>query len=414
MIIIHAMNDSHILPRWVTAALEARLQVMPVVVVTGARQTGKSTLVRHLLSAQRAYYTLDDLDLVDLATNNPAVLLSGTMPITIDEVQRVPQLLHAIKRAVDEDRTPGRFLLSGSANLLLMSSISESLAGRAAYLTLRPLTRGEQTGRNTPSLWGTLLDTDASQWVEVVQSAPRERVDWASLACRGGFPTPATALAEPSGRAIWFDGYVRTYLERDLLALSSVSSLPDFRRLMRVAASRVGRMLNQTELGRSVGLPQPTVHRYLNLMETSYLIVRLPPYTAHPTKRVVKTPKLYWGDTGLALHLSRQQRPDGFHLENQILTDLLASQDAGAPIDEVYYWRTRTGAEVDFVLASRGMLLPIEVKSTATPRIRDAKGLNAFLEAYPGSSRHGLLLHTGEAVQWLTPQVLAVPWWRIL
>lgn len=407
------MNDLQMLPGAVTSALEARLQVMPTVIVTGARQTGKSTSVTHLLGGERQYFSLDDLDIMDQATQNPASLLSGSMPITIDEVQRVPELLHAVKQAIDENRTPGRFLLTGSANLLLMRNISESLAGRAAYLTLRPLTRREQDGRSTPSLWTTLLSTDAMNLVEAVKNSPLEMTDWTILARRGGFPTPSVNLKDPTARDIWFEGYVQTYLERDLVELSSVASLPDFRRLMRVTTNRIGQLLNQTELGRTVGLPQPTVHRYLNLMETSYMLVRLPAYSVNRTKRLIKSPKLYWGYTGLALPLSGLSDPNGSHLENLIICDMLASRDAGAPIDEIYYWRTTDGSEVDVVLESGGRLLPIEIKSSASPSVRDCKGLESFLDEYPESSQHGILIHTGDDVRWLTPRVLSVPWWRL-
>ncbi len=414
MNIIHTMNDLRILPRLVMPALEARLRVMPVVVVAGARQTGKSTLVRQLLKESREYFTLDDLDLASLAARNPTALLTAPRPITIDEVQRVPEFLHAVKQAVDEDRTPGRFLLTGSANLLLMRAVSESLAGRAAYLTLRPLTFGEQMGHADESVWPVLLASDPAHWRDILSASPKAPQDWTQLAQRGGFPTPALTLKDSAARDIWFDGYIRTYLERDLLDLSAVASLPDFRRLMRLTANRVGQTVNQSELGRSAGLSQPTVHRYLNLMETSYMLIRLPAYSVNRNKRLVKSPKYYWGDTGLAMHLSGASKPDGSHLENLILTDLLAYRDTGSSIDDVYHWRTAAGTEVDFVIESGDQLLPIEVKSFKTPRARDCQGIEAFLDEYPDSAGHGLLIHGGTDVRWLTPRVLGAPWWRVL
>src|SRR5690606_36447774 len=156
-------------------------------------------------------------------------------------------------------------------------------------------------------------------------------------------PTPAVHMRTAQERRIWFVGYVRTYLERDLQDLSSIAALPDFRRLMRAACHRLGQLVNQTELGRDVALPQPTVHRYLNLLETSYLLVRVPAYAANRTKRLIKSPKLYWGDTGLALHLAGLAEPAGAHLENLVLHDLLAWRDARLDRAEVLYWRTATG-----------------------------------------------------------------------
>jgi predicted AAA+ superfamily ATPase len=258
------------LPRLVGTALSERLRVMPAVVVTGARQTGKSTLAEQLVPGIRRYATLDDLDVLDAAQHDPEVLVGGPGPVTLDEVQRAPELLRAVKRAIDRDRKSGRFLLTGSANLLLMRQVSESLAGRASYLTLWPMTRREQRGLGQCGLWDELHNTPEVEWREMLAGEKNSAEDWRILARRGGFPTPALDLATAADRRIWFDGYVRTYLERDLQDLASIGTLPDFRRLMRAACLRMGQLVNQTELGRDVALPQPTVHRWLNLLETSY------------------------------------------------------------------------------------------------------------------------------------------------
>jgi uncharacterized protein len=415
MIIIHGVNS---LPREVGRALADRLRVMPAVVVTGARQTGKSTLAELQAPGTRRYRSLDDLDVLQLATDDPAALLQGPDPITLDEVQRAPGLLSAVKRAIDQDRTPGRFLLTGSANLTLMHQVSESLAGRASYLTLWPMTRREQLGRGRCGRWEELLATPDAQWRELLSDslaadAPVDD-DWQSLARRGGFPTPALALTTSHDRAIWLDGYVRTYLERDLQALASITALPDFRRLMRAASLRLGQLLNQTELARDIAVPQPTVHRWLNLLETSYLLVRLPAYAVNRTKRLIKTPKLYWGDTGVAMHLAGLDTPTGAHLENLVLHDLLVWRDARLAHAEVGYWRTSTGDEVDFVIESGDTLVPIEVKASATPRLADAVHLRTFRVEYGARARPGLLLHTGRTVEWLTGDVLAAPWWSVV
>jgi len=412
MIIIHAVNDLA-LPRAVTRSLGDRLRVMPAVVVTGARQTGKSTLAQELAPGDRRYYSLDDLDVVDLARRDPEGLVGGAQPLTLDEVQREPDLLHAVKRAIDRKRRAGQFLLTGSANLLLMRQVSESLAGRASYLTLWPMTRREQQGLGRCGLWEELLATRDEQWLDLLAAQPEEPVDWRALVRRGGFPTPAVHLKTARDRAVWFDGYVRTYLERDLQALSSIAALPDFRRLMRAACLRLGQLVNQTELGRDVALPQATVHRYLNLLETSYLLVRLSAYAVNRTKRLIKSPKLYWGDTGVALHLGEGE-PGGPHLENLVLGDLLTWRDARLDRAEVLYWRTTVGEEVDFVIEAAGRLLPIEIKATTRPRVADATHLRTFRTEYGKKARPGLLLHTGKALEWLTPDVLAAPWWRVV
>lgn len=411
MDIIHGMKT---LPRLVGMALSERLRVMPAVVVTGARQSGKSTLAEHLVPGARRYATLDDLDVLDAARRDPDVLVGGRGAVTLDEVQREPELLRAVKRAIDRDRTPGRFLLTGSANLLLMKQVSESLAGRASYLTLWPMTRREQQGRGQCGRWEELLDTPDTEWLSLLAAEKDSAEDWRVLAARGGFPTPALQLRTAADRRIWFDGYVRTYLERDLQDLSTISALPDFRRLMRAACLRVGQLVNQTELGRDVALPQPTVHRWLNLLETSYLLVRLPAYAVNRTKRLIKAPKIYWGDTGVALHIAEMEEPRGAHLENLVLHDLLVWRDARIERAELGYWRTSIGEEVDFVIESAGRLLPIEVKATARPRLADIAHLRMFRAEYGKKARAGLLLHNGDALEWLAPDVLAAPWWRVL
>jgi len=412
MIIIHGMSDP-VLPRLLAGTLADRLRVMPAVVVTGARQTGKSTLAQDLAPEPRRYWTLDDLDTVDLARRDPDALVGGAQSVTLDEVQREPDLLRAVKGAIDRRRRSGQFLLTGSANLLLMRRVSESLAGRASHLTLWPMTRREQRGLGRAGLWDELLAAPDDQWLDLLASQPDEPEDWRELARRGGYPTPALHLATARDRAVWFDGYTRTYLERDLQDLSSVTALPDFRRLMRATALRLGQLVNQTDLGRDVGLPQPTVHRWLNLLETSYLLVRLSPYAVNRTKRLIKSPKLFWNDTGLALHLG-QEDPGGAHLENLVLHDLQVWRDARLDRAEVFYWRTAVGEEVDLVIETAGHLLPIEVKATARPRLVDAAHLRVFRAEYGKKSRSGLLLHAGKTLEWLTPDVLAVPWWKVV
>jgi predicted AAA+ superfamily ATPase len=413
MIIIHAMNGVT-LPRLVAPSLDERLRAMPAVVVTGARQTGKSTLVQQLAPGARRYFSLDDLDTADAARRDPESLLGGAQPVTLDEVQREPDLLRAVKRAIDRQRRPGQFLLTGSANLLLMRQVSESLAGRASYLALWPMTRREQQGLGRCGVWEELAATPDDEWLDLLAARGDDAEDWRALARRGGFPTPAVHMKAARERAVWFEGFVRTYLERDLQELSSIAALPDFRRVMRAACLRLGQLVNQTELGRDVALPQPTVHRYLNLLETSYQLVRLPAYAVNRTKRLIKSPKLYWGDTGLALHLAGAAEPSGAHLENLVLHDLLAWRDARLDHAELMYWRTTIGEEVDFVIEMDGRLLPVEVKAASRLRVGDAAHLRAFRAEYGRRARTGLLLHTGKTLDWITPGVLAAPWWKVL
>jgi uncharacterized protein len=413
MIIMHVMTRPP-LPRALTDTVERVGRTMPVVVVTGARQTGKSTLVADLLPGRRAYHTLDDLDVRALAERTPDELVDRPGPMVLDEVQRVPDLLLAVKRAVDRERRPGRYILTGSANLLLMKSVSESLAGRAAYLSLWPMTRQERLGYGRTGLWSALLDHACEDWPEMLTATDPEPADWREAASGGGYPVPAVEYSDPTDRAIWFDGYIRTYLERDLQDLSSIDNLVDFRRLMGAACLRLGQLVNQTELGRDVRLPQPTVRRWLNLLEASYQLVPLPAYAVNRTKRLIKTPKAYWSDTGLAMRLADVENPTGAHLENLVLSDLLAWRESLLNRPELFYWRTATGEEVDFVVERGSDLLGIEVKATSRPSASDAKHLRTFRDEYGDSVRGCLVLHGGDQVGWLGPRILAAPWWRVL
>lgn len=415
MIIIHRMSDSRTLPRVLASPLAAALRASPVVVLTGARQTGKTTLaLGGKLGVRRTYLSLDEIDVLDRARREPDALVRDAGRLTLDEVQRSPELLLAVKRAVDADRTPGRFLLTGSANLLLMQRVSESLAGRAVYLTLRPMTRRELLGRGAAGVWADLFRLRERDWPEFLRGQVVGAADWRDAARRGGYPTPAHHLRSGEARELWYAGYTRTYLERDLRELKALASLVDFRRLMRAACLRIGNLVNQTELGRDLGMPQATVHRHLDLLEVSYELLRLPAFVVNRTSRLIKTPKLYWNDPALALHLAGEHEPRGAHLENLVLCDLLAWSAALLDGPQVMYWRTAGGREVDFVVEWKGSLLPIEVKATARPRSADAGGLRAFRAEYGSDARPGLLLHTGEAVSWLADGVLAAPWWSVV
>ena len=402
------MSDPTYVSRYAAKLLTRALEVSPVVVVMGARQTGKSTLVQSepALAGHR-YLTLDDPDVQEQVRQAPDELIGSAPRLTLDEIQRDPGLLLGVKRAVDNDRPrrSGRFVLTGSANLLMMQRVSESLAGRATYVNLWPLTRRERLGWG---LVGPAVDA-VPEWPDVVESQDDLPADWREVVRGSGYPTPALTLDDPGARAFWFDGYVRTYLERDLQMLSAVGDR-DFRRLMRAACHRLGGLVNQAEIGRDTGIPRATVQRYLNLLETSFQT--LPAYSVNRTK-LVKSPKLYWSDPALALWLGGVEQPTGAHLENLVLADLLAWRDGQVPSPGVFYWRTTTDREVDFVIESGERLLAVEVKAAAA-RYGDTSGLRLFREEYRERFVGGLLLHTGDEIQWMGEEILAVPWWRVL
>lgn len=404
------------LPRVASKALEAAARTMPVVAVMGARQTGKTTLVRSQSWLSTYHYlTLDDLSVRLAAQEDPESLVAHSARMILDEVQRAKDLLIAVKRAVDSDpvRTPGRFILTGSANLLMLERLGETLAGRAGYVTLWPFTRRERLGTGQTGPWSELLAAPFSDWRDVIMARAAPEEDWEIAVRTGGFPVPALDLHDDQARATWFAGYVQTYLERDLPALRAVEQLADLRRLMRAASLRIGSVLNQADLARDVGISQPQVHRFLNLLEASFLAVRLPAYSVNRTRRLIKAPKIYWCDPAMALHLSGEPSPRGQHLENLVLLDLLAWRDSQVPSPDVLYWRTASGYEVDFVVEAPGRLLPVEVKASGRVTPSDARSLGAFLEEYPDLADGGLLLYAGRETFVLARGVLAAPWWAV-
>ena len=415
-------------PRALEPILRARLATFPVVVITGARQTGKSTLAQELGGEARTYLTLDDYSVLEQALNAPDALLArGTppfrpsedidivAPLTLDEIQRAPGLLLAIKRAVDADRTPGRFLLTGSANLDLMKGVSETLAGRAVYVTLWPMTRREAEGQGRAGTWDVLVDEAPRRWLEALgDTAFAARSTWRKLAIKGGYPFPALHLDRHSDREAWFEAYLRTYLERDLRQLAAIDNLVGFQRLVRAVAHRSGGLMNQADLARDAGLPPTTAQRYLHLLETSYQLLRVEPYAVNRNKRLVKSPKLYWSDPGLALHLAADAEPGGAHLENLIVCDLFAWCETRPRRPNILFWRTSKGAEVDFVVETPRELIPVEVKSGRAARVADARHLETFMSEYGDRVPAGVLVYGGSETYWLSKRVLAVPWYAII
>jgi len=258
-----------------------------------------------------AIATLDDAaTLMRVRAADRQAFLRSEPRMAIDEVQRDPELMLAIKTVVDSQRPQrrGQFVLTGSANLLMMKHVGDSLAGRAYYLRLHPLTRREQLGHGTTAIWSRFFDAAPAQWLDIVREEAVPRWDWREAVQHGGFPAPAVELDDARARSLWFEGYVATWLERDLRDLQMVSNLQNFQSLMQAAVLRIGNLLNHTELGRDVKMPATTVHQYMNLLDTSFQATRLLPYAVNRTRRLIKSPKLYWNDVGLALRSAGLER----------------------------------------------------------------------------------------------------------
>jgi predicted AAA+ superfamily ATPase len=410
-----AAGDDAPLPRLATTALQEALARAPVVVLMGARGTGKATLLRGLLAGdERGYVSLDDFDLVARARTAPDELVRSWPRLMITEVQREPGLLGAVARAVREDGHPGRFVLTSGVELRSLPGVAELLGDQAAYLRLWPLTRGEQLGLGVAGLWGDLLDSPMAEWPELVMEGSAVAEDWRELARLGGYPAAALEMEAGAEEPAWFRGYTRGYLERDLRDLSATENVVDVHALMRAACARIGGVVNQAELARATGISTPTLYRYLKLLESSYQLVRLEPYARKGTKRLVKSPRLHWSDTGLALSLAGEESPHAAHLANLVLGDLLAWRDAQLAEVGLFYWRTQLGEEVDFLLEQDGRLLPVQVTAATRVVPEDARPLRTLRRQYGSAVQGALLLHAGEEVSWVDEGVLAVPWWRIL
>ncbi|MGV8048881.1 MAG: ATP-binding protein [Anaerolineaceae bacterium] len=399
--------------RWITPLLINALKEASVLVLTGARQVGKSTLLRMEAPFKDfAFYALDDFDILRQATEDPTSLWAERENIIIDEVQKAPNLLPFIKQTVDQNPGKYHFVLSGSANLLLMKQVSESLAGRAIYFELDPLTLGEIHQNPLPKLLTQMLTRQEPELERVSDPI----LDLTPTLLRGLMPS-LLRLTTSDSWSRWWEGYVATYLERDLRQISQIVSLLDFRQMMELLALRSANVLNQSDLARDAGLSQSTTHRYLNLLETTYLFYRLPVYLANRSTRLIKSPKAVWNDTGLICFLCgyyhedelRNARELGQIFESFIYHHLRVTAEMMTPKARVYYWRTVSGEEVDFIFEYGRKCLAIEVKLTQKPGYDDAKGLRSFLDKHPEAAG-ALLITCGQEVRRFGANILAVPW----
>ena len=398
------------------------LKYFPAVLLTGARQVGKSTLAQSLIgpSWNATYLTLDDRVVLDAALRDPDGLVSGTpMPVVIDEVQKAPDLMRAIKKVIDRHRTSGQYLLTGSANLMTLATVSESLAGRIALHTLHPFGWPEILKKPRPMILGDLFEVSDSK--ELLKRLPRApRVDYRNQIIHrilaGGFP-PAVLMDSHQARAEWFDAYRQTYLERDLLNIRSIENIPDFNRLLSITAFRTGRLLNLSDLSRETGLPFTTLRRYMNLLEVTYQVSLLRPYFTHARKRLVKTPKIYFCDTGMASRfmglddwaMMEKQGHSGAMVETWVFSELMKLMPITDHRLRLYFWRTSMGQEVDFLLERAGKLVGIEVKWAHRIDDSDIAGLKRCSEDLKDKFRFAVILYAGTESIALTPRIIAIP-----
>ena len=405
-----------LLKRNLTSRLLEALSDTPVVLLHGARQTGKSTLVqviaRELHPAN--YLTFDDATTLGTAKRDPLGFLeSYNGPIILDEVQRLPEIFVAIKVLIDRDRTPGRFLLTGSANIFLLPKLRESLAGRMEVLTLWPLSQGEMD-----SCQETFVDVMFSSTMHTGSfSQVLDRTELIQRVLRGGYPEIIRRKTR-SRRTAWFDAYVTTVIHRELRDLANIEYLSELPRLLRLLAARAGDQLNYTEISGAVGLPQSTLKRYLSLLEATYLLLPLPAWAPNLGKRLIKRPKILLNDSGLITHLIdlNEQRVErdatsfGHALECFVAMELRKQISWSKTRPSMYHFRTHKNVEVDLVLESpAGDLIGIEVKAATRVRDEDVRGLELLRELAGNRFRRGIVLYAGSERIPLGKDLLALP-----
>ena len=401
--------------RHATGPLLDALADTPVVYLQGARQTGKSTLVRALAEREHpaSYLTLDTAAVLAAATGDPEGFVSGLRrPVVIDEAQRAPGLALAIKAAVDADRRPGQFLLTGSAGVLSLPKLAESLAGRMELRTLWPFSVGELLGVRE-----TFVDRMFELRLSVPEAPPDTQDALIERVCRGGYPE-VQARKRGARRRAWFDSYVDAILQRDVRELANIERLSEMPRLLALLASRVGQPVNFADLARTLAIPQTTLKRYVTLMEMTFLVRLLPPWFSNVGKRLTKAPKLLLGDTGLLAHLleadadrlGRDRTLLGHVLENFATMELLKQLGWSERRCRLFHFRTEDGAEVDMVLEDRaGRLVGIEVKGAASVGRRDFRGLKALTALAGDRFMRGVVLYTGAAVVPFGARLHALP-----
>jgi len=404
------------IPRALTRTIHRAMSTFPAVLITGARQTGKTTLLRREFGDTHRYLSLERPDIQARAQADPvAFLAEESAPLILDEIQYAPELLHYIKEYIDADRSPGRWLLTGSQNFALMHGVSQTLSGRVAILTLDPFSTSEVLGRPASTDVDALLDKVFVPQLRPSSPEPTPSIDLADWLLHGGFPEPRT---NPQvDRQLWFASYVQTYLERDVRDLTQVADLGTFARFLMLVSSRTGTILNMTELGGEVGVSSPTIKRWLSVLETSQIIYLLQPYYHNFGKRLRKSPKLYLLDPGLATFLlglhsgeSVLRGPSlGALTETAVVAEWLKACRQHGDQPGMYYWQSNTVAEVDLVIERGGALYGIEVKATATPTPHHAESLARWLKL-AGPSARGVLACRVDAPHSLRPGIRAVPW----
>jgi hypothetical protein len=399
--------------RKITHDIIEALSDTPAVFLRGARQTGKSTLVQAIskdLHPAR-YLTLDNAGVLAAASADPVGFIAGLeKPVVLDEVQRLESLFLAIKEDVDRHRTPGRYLLTGSADVLALPLAADALVGRMEVLTLWPLCISEITGQGD-----NIIDTLFGQTL-ALSTKSSSGPSLADAIITGGFPEPLQRV-QAKRRQAWFESYMTTLIDRDIRSLAQIQEWIAIPRLLKLLAARTATLNNQSEISRSSGIANSTLSRYMALLKTLFLIRELPAWSINLGKRLVKAPKFYLVDTGLACHLLdadekqflRQDELSGRLFENFIVIELFKHAAWSMKRVKLYHFRAQTGQEVDVVLESGGQVIGMEIKLSATPSPQDFAGLRMLKQHLGEKFVRGVLVYTGRDIIPFGENLHAVP-----
>ncbi|MCD6526285.1 MAG: ATP-binding protein [Desulfuromonas sp.] len=398
-------------PRFLNKRITEALDDTPVVLIAGPRQSGKTTLVLRIANQEMRYLTLDDEVTLLAAANDPVGFIRNLDRAVIDEIQRAPQLLLAIKKSIDEDRRPGRFLLTGSANLMTLPTVADSLAGRMETLKLFPLSQSE-------------LHHCSTNWLDFVfagepptTSTPVVGDDLVEMVLRGGYPEAITR-ATLRRRAIWCQQYVDAIIQRDVLDIASIEKLDQLPRLLSALTQIAGQMCNYSKLGGQVGLDHKTAAKYIGIFEQMYLIRRVSVWSNNQLKRVVKTPKIQFIDSGLLSALAkitpdivRQDRTRfGNILESFVFSELLKFTTIADDEYQILYYRDHDQYEVDFVIENfAGEIVGVELKGAATVKQNDLRGLKRLQNTAGDKFKLGIVLYDGTETLPLGDSLWAAP-----
>lgn len=368
--------------RTIEKSIERANKFFPVVMVTGPRQVGKTTVLQNCENQSRTYVSLDTLENRELAKNDPTLFLQRyPAPVLIDEIQYAPELFPYIKASVDKEKKSGMYWLTGSQQFHLMKNVSESLAGRVGILQLEGLSQDEKNGHpDVPPF----LPTEEYIKTKVHSAAETDLLKIYELIWKGSYPK--LYPADGDYWAVFYESYMQTYIERDIKALSAVGNELDFVKFMRALAARTGEMLNYSELAKDIGVSQPTIKSWLSILQASGLIYILRPYHNNVSNRFIKTPKVYFMDTGLACYLTGWKTPEvlesgamsGNMFETYVVSEIIKSYWHNGKQPDIYYYRDKEKREIDVLLHENGTLYPVEIKKKSNPDKGDIKAFNVI------------------------------------